>query len=113
MKRLIMIIFLLCIWHINSMAQVLNFTSYHSPAQVDAALTLLNSTYPTLTQISTIGFSILGEPIKALKISDNPGINDTNEGDVVFVAATNGAVVNLAGVDAGPEGDLNVTRGRE
>jgi carboxypeptidase T len=66
--------------------QVLNFSAFHTPAQVDASLALLASTYPTKTRIITIGNSLHGSPIKALKISSNPAVNDPAKGDVVFVA---------------------------
>jgi carboxypeptidase T len=65
---------------------ILNFTNYHTPAQVTDAINLLRSTYPTLTQLTTIGFTALGQPIRALKISSTPGVNDPTKGDVVFMA---------------------------
>lgn len=66
--------------------QILNFSNFHTPAQVDAALTQLQTTYPTKARVITIGNSLGGLPIKALKISSNPLVNDPAKGDVVFVA---------------------------
>ncbi len=67
-------------------AQLLTYTSFRTPAQVDAALTLLHTSYPARTQLISIGNSIEGRPIRALKISTTPGTNDPAKGDVVFVA---------------------------
>jgi carboxypeptidase T len=71
---------------VSSFAGVLSFTNFHTPPQVDAALTTLHNTYPGKTSIITIGTSYGGNPIKALKISSNPGVNDPTKGDVVYVA---------------------------
>lgn len=70
----------------SSFGQVLSFTNFHTPAQVDASLTLLATTYPTKASVITLGNSLGGNPIKALKISANPLINDPAKGDVVFVS---------------------------
>src|SRR6266481_2073913 len=71
---------------VSSFAGVLSFTNFHTPPQVDVALTTLHNTYPGKTSIITIGTSYGGNPIKALKISSNPGVNDPTKGDVVYVA---------------------------
>lgn len=65
----------------------IDFSNFHSPAQVDSILNQLASDYPGLAQVSTIGSSHEGRPIKVLKISDNVATDETDEGDVLFVAA--------------------------
>ncbi|MBI3365982.1 MAG: hypothetical protein HY033_13895 [Ignavibacteriae bacterium] len=86
MKQLLVSVILLSFLQAYAWSGILNFTAYHNSAQVDAALNQLAATYPTMTQISTIGTSIEGRPIKVLKIATNPAINDPAKGDVVFVA---------------------------
>ena len=53
-------------------AQILNYTSFRTPAQVDTAINTLHSTYPALTSIVNLGNSIEGRPIRALRISNSP-----------------------------------------
>ena len=60
--------FVCAVLTLSSCRNVLDFSDYHSPAQVDQSLTTLNNLYPKLTQIVTIGFSVEGKPIKGLKI---------------------------------------------
>lgn len=76
----------LCAASLFSCLGPLDFTDYHSSARVDAALEYLHNTYPALTALVTVGTSIEGRPIRALKISSTPGANDPAKGDVVFVA---------------------------
>lgn len=64
----------------------IDFSNFHDPAQVDTILNDLVAAHPGLAQLSTIGTSHDGRPIKALKISDNVSINETDEGDILFVA---------------------------
>lgn len=79
------IIFTMLLLSVYASAGILNFANYHTPAQVDAALTTLHNTYPGKTSIVTLGNSYNGNPIKALKISFNPAVNDPTKGDVVYV----------------------------
>ena len=67
-------------------AQILTFTNFRTPAQTNADLTRLHNTYPSLTQLTSIGNSVEGRPIRVLKISSTPSVNDPTKGDVVFVA---------------------------
>ena len=69
----------------SSCSNPLSFSDYHTPSSVESALNTLHSDYPALTQIVTIGNSVENQPIKALKISSNPLVNDPAKGDVVFV----------------------------
>lgn len=66
-------------------AAVIDFTNFHTPAQIDSELTNLAATHPTIAQIFTIGTSVEGRPIRGIKISDNVATNESDEGDVVFV----------------------------
>jgi hypothetical protein len=61
----------------------INFTNFHTPAQIDTELTNLASTHSNIAQISSIGNSIEMRPIRVLQISD-PSVTGT-KGDVVFV----------------------------
>ncbi|MEO1086099.1 MAG: M14 family zinc carboxypeptidase, partial [Acidobacteriota bacterium] len=69
-----------------SLAQI-DFSNFHSPAEVDAILEELVDEHPTLARLSTIGTSHEGRPIQVLKISDNVHLDETDEDDVLFVAA--------------------------
>ena len=64
----------------------IDFSNFHSPSQVDSILNDLVAAHPGLAQLSTIGTSHEGRPIKVLKISDNVGTDESDEGDVLFVA---------------------------
>lgn len=64
----------------------IDFSNYHTPAQVNQILNDLQAAHPSLCSVSTIGTSHGGLPIRALKISDNVATDDPNEGDVVFIA---------------------------
>jgi len=65
----------------------IDFSDYHSPSQVEDEMTNLASAYPTLAEVVTVGASVNGAPIQALKISDNVATDETDEGDVIFIAA--------------------------
>lgn len=64
----------------------IDFSAFHTPAQVDSELANLASTHPSIARLQTIGNSVEGRPIRALKISDNVNTDESDEGDVVFVA---------------------------
>ena len=86
MKTINSVITACLLFSVSSFAGILSFTNFHTPPQVDAALTTLHNTYPGQTSIITIGTSYGGNPMKALKISSNPAVNDPTKGDVVYVA---------------------------
>lgn len=67
-------------------ATAIDFSNFHTPAQVQTEISNLVAAHPTIAQLTTIGNSVEGRPIQAIKISDGVGTNDPNEGDVVFVA---------------------------
>jgi hypothetical protein len=64
----------------------INFSDYHTPAEMEAELDNLAATHPDIAKVVTIGTSVEKRPIKALKISDFVNVDDPNKGDVVFVA---------------------------
>jgi len=64
----------------------IDFSDYHTPAEIDTLMNDLAAAHPGLAQVSTIGTSHDGNPIKALKISDNVATDEPDEGDVLFVA---------------------------
>lgn len=64
----------------------LDFSDYHTPSQINSILDDLAAAHPGLAQVSTIGTSHEGKPIKVLKISDNVATDEPDEGDVLFVA---------------------------
>lgn len=51
-----------------------NLGDYHTVAETHAALQALVAAHPTLAMMDTIGTSIEGRPIEALRISDNVGV---------------------------------------
>jgi carboxypeptidase T len=70
---------------INSHATILTYTGYRDLTQVNSALETLHNTYPAITDLVTIGTSVEGRPIMALKISNPPSVDDPAKGDVVYV----------------------------
>lgn len=49
---------------------------YHSYAQVCSIMIILNQTYPDITELDTLGFSVLNRPILAMKVTDNPELEE-------------------------------------
>ncbi|MBN2451700.1 MAG: choice-of-anchor D domain-containing protein, partial [Lentisphaeria bacterium] len=62
---------------------------YHSVADVEAMLTQFVADYPGLCRLETLGSSVQGRPILALRITDNPGLDEA-EPEVKFVGAIHG-----------------------
>jgi hypothetical protein len=56
---------------------------YHTYSEMVAQLIQLHAQYPTLTHIDTIGYSLEDRPILAIKVSDNPDV-DEDEPEVFF-----------------------------
>lgn len=67
-------------------AQPINFSAYHTPAQVELEVSRFQTRFPSLVRIISLGNSLEGRPIRAIKISDNPAVDETAEGDILFVA---------------------------
>jgi carboxypeptidase T len=80
--RTLLVCLLLCV---PAEARMLTYTAFRTPAQLDAAFASLAAANPSLTTWTSIGNSLGGTPIKALKISSTPGVDDPAKGDVVFV----------------------------
>jgi hypothetical protein len=61
-----------------------NLGLYHTYAEMETVLTQLETTYPTLAHLFTIGTSIEGRNIYVLKISDNVAV-DEDEPEVLYM----------------------------
>ncbi len=65
----------------------IDFSQFHTPAQVDGIMIALQSAYPGLCKIIPMTPTTHeGRAIKAIKISDNVTVDESDEGDVVFFA---------------------------
>uniref|UniRef100_A0A7C6AA00 T9SS type A sorting domain-containing protein n=1 Tax=candidate division WOR-3 bacterium TaxID=2052148 RepID=A0A7C6AA00_UNCW3 len=62
---------------------------YHSYAQVCSIMTALSQTYPSITKLETLGFSVLARPILAMKVTDNPWFEEP-EPEIRLVGAHHG-----------------------
>ncbi|MFC1888275.1 M14 family zinc carboxypeptidase [Thermodesulfobacteriota bacterium] len=62
---------------------------YHNHDEMGAALEALAADYPTITHLETIGFSVRGREIWAMKVSDNAGMDEA-EPEIVFDANIHG-----------------------
>jgi Zinc carboxypeptidase len=60
----------------TSVNQAMDWQSYPTYTQYDSIMKYFASTYPSLCHLDTIGTSINGKYIYALKISDNPALNE-------------------------------------
>ena len=87
MKARIAITLLITLALATSAAAQIDFTDWHSTAEVNTIMNDLASTHSARCMIVNVGTSVLGTQIRALKISDSVATNDPNEGDVVIVAA--------------------------
>ncbi len=67
-------------------AQAIDFSAYHTPAQVELEISRFQTRFPALVRVISLGNSLENKPIRAIKISDNPAVDETGEGDVLFVA---------------------------
>jgi hypothetical protein len=61
-------------------------SDYYSPAEVTAAISNFAERYPTISRLETIGTTLEGRPIWALKITDNPDARESEEPVVLFNA---------------------------
>lgn len=62
--------------------------AYHNYAEMSAALQQTAAAYPDITRLYTIGLTLEGRPIPALKISDDPQTDDPGEPAVLFFGLT-------------------------
>ena len=70
---------------LERLQQIPDLGLYHTVAETVAELEALHTAYPDLTLLEVIGESLEGRPIHALKISDDPDVEDAEEPDVLFV----------------------------
>jgi hypothetical protein len=61
----------------------IDFSNFHTPAQLKPILDELKAAHPTLCDVQSIGNSVEGQPIWALKISGTAP--EASKGDVVFI----------------------------
>lgn len=64
----------------------IDFTQFKDPIGFDAAMAGLETRFPGLARIQTIGSSVEMRPIKAVKISDNVATSEPDEGALVLIA---------------------------
>jgi hypothetical protein len=73
----------------SGLSQAMEWTSYPTYSQYDSILQSFVSSYPSLCHIDTIGKSINGRLLLALKISDNAGA-DEDEPEVFYSSSIHG-----------------------
>ena len=64
-------------------AHTLAFDAYHSYSEIESGLRSLESS--GIAKVESIGLSVEGRQIWAIKISDDPNVDDQDEPDVLFV----------------------------
>ena len=64
----------------------IDFTHFKNMTDVTAAMNNIQTRCPAIAQVQTIGTSIDGNPIQAIKISDNVATFEPSEGAVVLIA---------------------------
>jgi len=84
-KRLVLISIVLGLGAAPATRAQIDFTQYHTPTSLTNDLTNLAANHPAPSQLFTIGTSVEGRPIQGIKISTNPGVDDSAKGDVIFV----------------------------
>ncbi len=62
------------------------YDRFHSPSEISTFVDELVATHPTIASVHSVGTSLEGRDMRVVKISDNVGIDETDEGDVVFFA---------------------------
>jgi hypothetical protein len=61
--------------------------AYHTYQELSEELAALAESYPDILRLTSIGRSIEGREIWAVKLSDNPGLEEADEAEVLFTAA--------------------------
>ena len=84
-KRLVLISIILGLGAAPTICAQIDFTQYHTPTSLINDLTNLSANHPATSQLFTIGTSVEGRQIQGIKISTNPGVDDSAKGDVIFV----------------------------
>ncbi len=73
----------------ESVAAAMEWDKYPTHTQYDSIMQSFNTLYPTICDLDTIGTSVNGKLILALKISDNPD-NDEDEPEVFYSSTIHG-----------------------
>ncbi len=61
-------------------------SAYHNYQELQTSLQATAAAYPAITRVITVGLSLEGRSIPAVKISDQPDLDDPNEPAVLFIA---------------------------
>ena len=61
-------------------------SAYHNYAEMVAAIEQTAAAYPDIVRVSTVGYSLEGRAILAVKISDEPAVDDPAEPAVLFMS---------------------------
>jgi len=61
-------------------------SAYHNYAEMTAAIEQTAAAYPDIMRVSTVGYSLEGRAILAVKISDEPAVEDPAEPAVLFMS---------------------------
>jgi len=69
----------------NVQAQI-DFTFFKDTAQLVAGMNNIAARFPAICRVQTIGTSLQGRPIRAIKISDNVATPEPSEGAIVLIA---------------------------
>lgn len=77
------------VYSASSVAEAMQWHSYPTYPQYDSIMHLLAKTYPNRCILDTIGYSIKGKAIYALKISDNPSVEE-DKPEVFLTASIHG-----------------------
>jgi hypothetical protein len=67
----------------------LEFDHYYTPAETNLALEYMQKQIPEISEVVIIGTSVEGRPIKAIKITDNPGVEEA-EPEVRLIGSHHG-----------------------
>ncbi|MFQ5599395.1 MAG: M14 family zinc carboxypeptidase [Candidatus Krumholzibacteriia bacterium] len=70
---------------LRELRQIPGLGLYHTYDETVAEMESLHAVAPTITRLEVIGHSFEGRPIHALKISDEPDLEDPDEADVLIV----------------------------
>lgn len=70
---------------LRRLASAVDLGAYHTYEEMQSELADLHLRFPSLTRLEEIGPSLEGRSIPALKISDEPAVDDTAEPDVLIV----------------------------
>ena len=62
--------------------------AYHNYDEMVEAIQQADVTHPDILRVTSVGFSLEGRPIPAVKISDEPDTEDPAEPDILFMALT-------------------------